>query len=844
MRRISLVGVCGIALALVGCTGGAAGEPSDDIGDIFVISHSPGNGDQLDSQDSLDGFNSLNNPTLRVPGAVAIVFSNSIDPASVINPDPTDPQGSRNVRLFYFDTTQGPFDPAKAVTAGVNPPGANVIIPATTVLSFTKKPNDTLVIRPSGISSSSPLAQGQYSVIVELGVRGADGDGLIGKEYFFFFRVGSDTLRPTVVATSPVNGETEVESTREIRITLSETVRGSTVNSTNLTVSFTKSGTTTATAVPGTWYVDGGNGPGNNFPLVQLDQNGVPGTTGQSPRNGADLVFIPDLLAFPSNMHFNNPSDCIRPPGTIPNPPFNPPDPPQKGNTGLPLGTAITVSFVTSGFAGVSDTVGNVIPPGSPNTTFTFETKRLPEPVYAPSTPGAIFYSDPVGVGVIDVDPSRTPYVPGPNPARGPDTVVTVGTNNTIVRVPVRDVVDMTTDVRPYTAGYTFLCTAPAPELFHTTVYALSSSTGAGEVIVIDSYLMVPMGRFSTPSPGGVSIAALGNTGRAAISNFSANTVTVFDIGEVRWYTGTSLWAAQSGLAAAVANGTAKIILSDADFRRAFPHQKADITSPPGPTIIGTINSGISPSAVALTGQPSQHGTPGFPCFGPFYVQNQIVCNLNAGESTADFCELTNLAQDDSITPTLRGVSLSSQGKDVEWTPAHGGGSYFAFITAIGGTCELFQTGFLANAPSVLPSSGSNLNPNKIVNSIGGMKQPSGVQWITSGQATGAINGYTVAALIAETGENRVRQVGVSSTFPSNLFITVNENHVAGLGPTTITGDPQASGFTTPCGPRFTTYYVSNTGAGTVTRSNYVGGVIGNTIPVPGVLRITSWWSR
>ena len=77
-----------------GCTGGAAGDPSDDIGDILVLTHSPGNGDTVRLEDSLDGFNALNNPTLTNPGPVTVVFTNS--PATVLRPqDPGVPLLSR-----------------------------------------------------------------------------------------------------------------------------------------------------------------------------------------------------------------------------------------------------------------------------------------------------------------------------------------------------------------------------------------------------------------------------------------------------------------------------------------------------------------------------------------------------------------------------------------------------------------------------------------------------------------------------------------------------------------------------------------------------------------------------
>jgi len=432
MRHLLLLGLGIVGLVLAGCSGGSAGKPGDDIGDIFVIGHSPGNGDELDTQDSVNGYNALDNVTLLRRPAVAIIFSNTLDLTSVINDDPGDPQGSRNVRLFYYDTSQGPYDPGQPKMPGVNPPGANVIVPATTApdtYSLTT-PNDMLVITPTGITPSSPLPEGQYSVIVETGVRGADGDGMQGQEYFFFFRVGQDKLGPVVVKTSPVPGATNVSPDSEVRITMSETILASTVSASTITVSFQPAGAAAATPIPGRFYTDGGNGPGNNFVNVQLDAQGLPGRSGVSPRNGVDIVFRPDMRAFPVNMATDDPADftnvppCNVPPGTGLRT-----DPPRKGNTGYPLGQAITVSFVTIG-TGVTDTAGNVIPTGSQNLSFTFHTKPAPEAVFAPDNTGAVYYGDTVGVGVIDVDPARSPYLVGPNPPRAPNSVVTTGTGS------------------------------------------------------------------------------------------------------------------------------------------------------------------------------------------------------------------------------------------------------------------------------------------------------------------------------------------------------------------------------------------------------------------------------
>jgi hypothetical protein len=463
---------------------------------------------------------------------------------------------------------------------------------------------------------------------------------------------------------------------------------------------------------------------------------------------------------------------------------------------------------------------------------------------------GAIYYGDTVGVGVIDINPARTPYQVGPNPPRQPNSVVKTGTGlaSKVVRVPVQDLVDMTTDTRPYTAFYTFYCSVPNVSFGMPVLYAASGAVGGGQIVVIDTFNMVSMGRFGTPSPGGVAMTGIGTAAgnsRLVVSNFSANTVTVYDVADVRWYTGPSLWAGQGGLANAVASGTAKLILTEEDFKAVFPRQKQDVSSPPGPPILGTINVGISPSKVRITGLPQSLGSTGA-CGSPYLSANPIVCALNAGENTADFTELQRLNQSLAIEPDLPGVSLSSQPTDVAWALySSTTGSYYFFITSIGGTVELFASGFLASTPSVRPGSASNFSPNKIINSVTGLDLPSAVQWITSG--TGAFqagSGYTYSALVAETGENRMVEMDVTAEFPTNLFQITNPSLAAGSGPVDVTGDPASAFHFVPCGPRFTTYYVANAGQGTVSTGSYLGGVIGTDIPTPGVVMIVSWWSR
>ena len=108
-RRVWLIGAATIAATLLIAIG-LGGRPEsqdgqhamrDDIGDIIVISTSPGPGDQLDLEDSADGYNALDRKDLVTKDSITVQFSNSLrpivlDPNSVNNPN-------RNVRLFYFD---------------------------------------------------------------------------------------------------------------------------------------------------------------------------------------------------------------------------------------------------------------------------------------------------------------------------------------------------------------------------------------------------------------------------------------------------------------------------------------------------------------------------------------------------------------------------------------------------------------------------------------------------------------------------------------------------------------------------------------------------------------------
>jgi hypothetical protein len=430
-----------------------------------------------------------------------------------------------------------------------------------------------------------------------------------------------------------------------------------------------------------------------------------------------------------------------------------------------------------------------------------------------------------------------------------------INPNAKVVRVPVVDLVDMTTDTRPYTAFYTLFCNAPnplpPPAIMMGNVYVASGSRGGGEIIVVDGYRMDPLGRFSTPSPGGVAVTANGTgsgAGLLAVSNFSANTVTIFDISKVMWFKDSigALPARVSGLAANVNSGQAKLILDEGDFEEAFPIQRATLTSPPGPPVIGTINTGVGPTTIKITGLPNSLGLYAPPvCFSPIFFRTVIVCNANSGESTVDFTEITNLNPDIAVNPDLRGVNVSSVVTDLTWAPPSLGlRAIYFFIAGIGGTVELFVTGSVGGEPSVRPESSTILAPNKIINNIGGLIQPSAVQWIPSGFAAAVNGGYTASVLVAETGENRLQQMGVVTQFP-NLFQVNNANHSAGLGPVDITGDPAPiGGFIIACSPTFTTYYVANAGQGNVTTSDYRGAVLGANIPVPGVLLVASWWSR
>ena len=82
-------------------------------------------------------------------------------------------------------------------------PGGNVLIAARTDHLFSDQPNDTLIIRPTGIAAIKSMPEGEYLVIVERGVAVAHTTKRNGAAYFQFFRVGEDMLPLSVVAASP-----------------------------------------------------------------------------------------------------------------------------------------------------------------------------------------------------------------------------------------------------------------------------------------------------------------------------------------------------------------------------------------------------------------------------------------------------------------------------------------------------------------------------------------------------------------------------------------------------------------------------------------------------------------
>jgi hypothetical protein len=797
------------------------GDASDDLADLVVLSHSPGNGEQLNESDAVVAYNALDNPTLATAGAVTVVFSASLDAASVL--DPADPQGTRNLRLFYFDPDQGPFDPDLPVEPGVNPPGANTIVPATTTLASTHSEHDTLVIRPTGLTETAPLRRGQYSVVVPTGVRAADGSGLSGAEHFFFFRVGPDTLPPSVLGSIPSNGSTEVEPDAEIRIFMSETIQAGSLSSLSISVSFQPAGAALPTEVPGFWYTDGGNQAGNNSPQLQLDANGNPGFSGVSPRNGADLVFRPELGALPINMRIEDPLDPLCTLST---------DPPDKGNRGFPLGQAITVAL--NSLNGITDTAGHPVAANGPNNSFVFFTRRRPKPIYAPGTSTAIYYADSMGVGVIDANISRWPWaVP---PARPQESVVT-DADGRVVRMPVREVVDMRLDTRPYTAFYMPGCSGQ-PRYWAATLF-VATREGGGAVSVVDTYRMIEIGRITTPTPGGLCQTALAGDGMLIVTNTSANTATVFDIGRLGWLNPAGGFFLDQASVALFPN---ELLLDENDFARLFPAQRIDDPdSPIGPPVIGTVITGTSPSGCDVTEYQNAWG------FAPQFSRNRILGVLNSGDASVDFTELNALQGGEVLAPHRPGVNLGSTPTDIEWTPAvalFGTGRHFAYMSTIGGTVELFISGGgTAGAPTVKQGFEKSFAPNALVNSIGNLNNPTSIQFVTDSAGIISTRGYGSGIIVTETGSDRILALSVTQQYPSNLFEIVSSNLSAGRGPTSVAGDP-VNVRRRVGSPRFTQYYVANAGEGTVRKSSYLGGTIGVDIQVPGVQRIATWWKK
>jgi hypothetical protein len=372
---------------------------------------------------------------------------------------------------------------------------------------------------------------------------------------------------------------------------------------------------------------------------------------------------------------------------------------------------------------------------------------------------------------------------------------------------------------------------------YHAMVYAASGSLGAGEITVIDSFQMKAIGRFKTPSPGGMAITARAGKGYLFVSNTSANTVTVFDIGQVTW---TDLSSGSVPPLPTILGQGGPRLVEEADFAKMFPRQKPVAGSPPGPPIIGTVLTGVSPGPCDVTELPGAWGP------NAYFSDSLILGVGNTGEATVDFTELKNLNQSAAIVPDRGGLNLPAVATDLEWTPVApivNTGRYFCFISTIGGTVDLFISGGgVSGEPSVRAGSARNFAPNAIVNSVTGLGLPTGLQYAPNGLGTSVLNAFSASVLVSDAAGGRVVQLGVTQQMPGNIFEQVGE-HGAGLGPIDLTGAPRGV-FTGPFATGFFNYYVANAGDGTVREDNYVNGMIPETIPVPAVLIIASWWSQ
>ncbi len=389
---------------------------------------------------------------------------------------------------------------------------------------------DRIRLRPAIIwQDGQPLENGQYSIGVFSNVKNVDGKALISGPVFHSFTVGSeDLVRPFVVTSSPANNETGVgagsappapssgnagnaatvrtsvfgPTSPDLTIRFNEGVDSKTVNLSNIAVVNASTAVVPQPGQPPVFIATGGPiSPAAGYPILKSIDDGA-----TLPSNGHEILWRA-----------------------------------EETSGGFPFGKIIEVTvtgwYDTQGSADadpnhespdneapIADLAGNQM---LVSYKFQFQTLAPPDLPQNPFPEYAIWWSAADRVGAIDVlnqADTADAFTGAQTFQNGiPRNVLPTYTDSVAnaQNVPGFEPTELSIDNR--TNGAT--C--------HTWVYALSPNSG--QIVIVNTRTSIPVAIIETPQPGGISNQTGGGQAAnvLAVTNSSANTLTIFDINNV-----------------------------------------------------------------------------------------------------------------------------------------------------------------------------------------------------------------------------------------------------------------------------------------------------------------------
>ena len=512
---------------LAGCGGAGGTDSSKHIQEPVVRNFSP-------FMSPID-FNTLQqNPTftdaalqvstdMRFPGKLVVFFQEgtNLDASSIflggnpfLGPDPSVLQVTREVPGVGNVIVPVLVEVIDAAGAGT----LNAIV-CQPLPPFSTNLGDISVPPDGKDDYATNMPDGQYTLGLFDNLKNTAGNALRDGPVFHSFTVGNtDTIRPRVVTTDPVNGQQNIgagvpppppppgvpedniasvttsifgDTTPEIVIRFSEGVNAATINGSNIQVFDAGA------------FVPGGGAPPPLAPAATYPKLRSEVDSDTLPSNGHEAVFrVDDLIqgGFPFGTQvqvtvlglWNDAASMAANPATPDNP------------------------------APISDLAGNAM---ELNFSFQFQTIAPPDLPQNPFPEFAIWWSAADRVGVIDnfnqqgaADQFNGVVFPSGRPLNViPEYSDTIANSTNI---PNFDPFEINFD------GRTNVGTC------HSWVYVQSKSTG--QVAILNTRNGVPVALIDSPSPGGIAVqVGNGSQNVLLVTNSGANTFTGYDIGSL-----------------------------------------------------------------------------------------------------------------------------------------------------------------------------------------------------------------------------------------------------------------------------------------------------------------------